>query len=101
MAQQEGREKPWVRLTEGRLYAYPVLRTMYKDVKAQSLCFYPLSATEYDGIGIHGKGAVSNPVYNNTMRQTALEMRCDNRFAKYLEETELIDSIRELCNAQE
>ena len=101
MAQQEGREKSWVRLTEGRLYAYPVLRTMYKDVKAQSLYFYPLTATEYDGIGICGKGQTSNPSFRNAMQQESLEFKCDEQLMKYLKETELIDSIKELSSVQE
>lgn len=101
MGKQVKQEKPWIRITEGRLYAYPVLRMMYRDVKAQDAYFYPLAATGYEPTGIHGKGQTSNPAYSNTIKKEALEIRRDDRFAKYLEETELISSIKELCNMQE
>lgn len=101
MGAKEREKKEWVRITEGRLYAYPVLRMMYKDVKAQSMYFYPLRAAGYEPTGIHGKGQTSNPTFNGAIKQEALEVKCDERLIKYLKETELIDNIRELCTMQE
>lgn len=98
-ARQE--EKPWVRITEGRLYAYPVLKTILLDLKAQNRYFYPLGATAYDGIGIHGQGQTSNPAYQNMMKKEMLVIKCDDKFDKYLREADMIEQLAEICNYQE
>lgn len=101
MGTREREEKEWIRITEGRLYAYPVLRTMLLDLKAQNRYFYPLGATTYDGVGIHGKGATSDPAFNNTIKKEVLITKRDDKFEKYLREAELIEELIEICSLPE
>lgn len=101
MEKKAKQEKPWVRSTEARLYGYPVLRAMLIDLKAQNRYFYPLGATAYDGVGIHGKGMTSNPAFNNTLKKEALVARRDDKFEKYLREAGLIEELIGICSLQE